>query len=171
MSRNLSSYSLANRDPLFFEDLEEKVPALKALATISDPLGPGNVQILCSVQVYRVHKKSSRVQECWQFSIWDDVFIRSLVVLFSSPVPPGGCFMGRMWWKGCFISLAVAAFCQWPSLLGMWLIRREREEQWLLSTLCLMPKHLVLHKCCTEWECQSPLSFSVCRGIQSWKDS
>lgn len=72
--------------------------------------------------------------------------------------PPGGCFMGRMWWKGCFISLAVVTFHQWPSLLGMWLIHSEREEQCLLLTLCLMPKHLGLHKCCTEWGCQSLLS-------------
>lgn len=94
---------------LFFEDLQKKAPALKALPKISDPLGPGDVQTICSVQVYHAHKKSRRVKECWQFSIWD-VFIRYLVVLFSSPAPPGVCFMGRMWWKGCFICLAVSYF-------------------------------------------------------------
>lgn len=142
MSYNLSSYCLPNRAPLFFEDLQKKAPALKPLPKISVSLGPGNVQTLCSVQVYCVLKKSRRVKDCWQFSIWDDVFIRSLAVLFSSPAPPSVCFMGRMWWKGCFISLAVITFHQWPTLSGMWLIHRERKEQWLLSTLCLMPKHL-----------------------------
>jgi len=49
MAHSLISYCLPDRRPLFFEDSQEKAPALVILFTICDRLGARNVQTFSSV--------------------------------------------------------------------------------------------------------------------------